>query len=613
MTPTDGSSDKEIIPARMTLTRPRRIGDVLVANGVVTSAQIDLALARQKEISPPKQLGKILIEMNLATEGQIAEAVAESLGVPFTILTTHMVQPEALQRLPADFVEANNLLPLCFAENWLTIAVDQFTDVFLIEEIRRLSHCQVQVVAADPTNIRQTRSQVLHASAIDPLPLNPSDSDGLDDLLETIAIDDLKVVENNQAPNESDISIQAIDSPVIKLVNYIIQKAVECAASDIHIEPDDTQFHVRYRVDGDLVSTVSPSSKLLPAVVSRLKIMADMDISERRLPQDGGMSITIGNRQIDLRVSMMATKFGEKVVMRIVDREAAVQSLNRLGFETKMLSQFRMLLQESNGIILVTGPTGSGKTTTLYGALTELVNAKHNISTIEDPVERHLKGTNQFQVHPQVGFTFASALRSLLRQDPDIIMVGEIRDSETAKLATEAALTGHLVLSTLHTNDALTAIPRLINMGVERYLVAACLRGVLAQRLVPRLCPHCRRATKLSVDEQNMLRFLCGGRIDLEISYCGTGCNKCKHKGFISRIGIFELLILNEQLLAGVAQNETLNTLRSFAEQHGFATLFDDGISKARQGLLQISNVFETASRIDQIISLTKHEDKLAA
>ncbi|MEX0742613.1 MAG: GspE/PulE family protein, partial [Phycisphaeraceae bacterium] len=448
---------------------------------------------------------------------------------------------------------------------------------------------------------RHTREALLKTTSTPPTDSHQESGASLNQILDQLVVDNLKVVEQEQQENVADLEAAATDSPVVKLVNYIIHKGVEMRASDIHIEPEDDSFRVRYRVDGHLIEAVRPSSRLLPAVISRIKIMSGMDISERRLPQDGGLTVMIGESPIDLRVSTMAAKLGEKVVMRLVNRDAAPLDLESLGFAPEMLAELRALMRTPHGIVLVTGPTGSGKSTTLYGALAEIVCEKDNISTIEDPVERRLRGTNQFQVNNAAGFTFASALRSLLRQDPDIIMVGEIRDAETAKLATEAALTGHLVLSTLHTNDAPTAVPRLANMGVEPYLLAASLRGVLAQRLVRRICPHCRKPSELTAATRASLMRLCGGTCPIDTVYEGTGCTRCRGQGAFGRVGVFELLRLNEEMLAGIAHDGSVRSVRALAKEQGFVTMLEDGLEKVRQGIISVNSLLEVVARAEDV------------
>lgn len=591
------SGDEILAAPGQDQVKSSKLGELLCQRGLITQRQLEAALHEQASASPRRQLAQILVDGQVVSASAMTQTLAESVGTPFVELSPAMIQPEALDVLPADYLTKHNVLPMSLVEGWLTIAVEHFTNVFLHEEIAHRCKAKVQVIAAEAQNIRATREALLdHASG----EVSDRTDDDLDSLLGPMGDDDLKVIEDAPSMDEADLEATATDSPVVKLVNFILRSAVEARASDIHIEPQENNFRCRIRVDGELMESIRPPLKMLPAVVSRIKILSGMDISERRLPQDGGMTVNLAGRPIDLRVSTMSTKSGEKVVMRIVDRDAAVKGLDSLGFDETMLKKFRQAAQASNGIVLVTGPTGSGKTTTLYSALTEIVSVKRNISTIEDPVERKLAGTNQFQVHPQAGFTFAAALRSLLRQDPDVIMVGEIRDPETAKLATEAALTGHLVLSTLHTNDAPTAIPRLINMGVEPYLVAASLRAVLAQRLVRQVCTHCRVSEPLDEAARHtftqLAKELGQSECPLEVSYHGKGCTRCKGAGFMGRAGVFELLCLSEAMLSQIARDSEMGNLRTIARTHGWTTLLEDGLEKVRRGVISTHGLLEIVS-----------------
>lgn len=579
----------------------RRLGALLIARGLLTAPQLDDALQQQRQQHDGQPLDRVLVKLGMVEEGEITAALADSVNLPFLHLNAELVQKTTLDCLPSDYLEKHNLLPLAITGNCLTIAIERFTNIFLIEDIARRTGFEVHAVAATADNIRSVRETLLRDRPTQTLTDVEADqrdsSDGLRNLLAQIDVDDLKVVESDQRLDEADLVADATDSPVVKLVNYIIKTAVEMHASDIHIEPEDSMFRVRYRVDGELLDSVRPSSQLLPAVVSRIKIMASMDISERRLPQDGGMTVTLGERPIDLRVSTMATKIGEKVVLRILDRGAKVRDLGSLGLSPDVHAKFRTAVTSPFGMVLVTGPTGSGKSTTLYAALAEIMSSRRNISTIEDPVEVRLRGANQFQVQPQSGFTFARALRSLLRQDPDIVMVGEIRDTETAKLVTEAALTGHLVLSTLHTNDAPTAIPRLVNMGVEPYLVAASLRSVLAQRLVRKLCPHCRKQAELSSVDRTLLASLFEGKCPVTSHFESAGCSRCRNLGYVGRVGIFELLDLDEDILTAVTHDPSIRALRAAARASKMKTLLTDGLEKVAAGSISATDLLEIVCR----------------
>ena len=520
---------------------------------------------------------------------------AESLGVPFVKLTPDMVQRDVLELIPANQLENDNLLPLSLSEGWLTIAIEKYTDLGLIDRLQAQTGYELMVIAADAENIRNVRAVLL--DTIDMVPRQPeSDISGeLGSLLRELDQSDVHI-EQAEVDVESQLIVDADASPVIKVVNAIIQNAVDAGASDAHIEPGDQQFRVRNRVDGELVEAIRLSMSLLPAVVSRIKIVAGMDISEKRVPQDGAISVSCSGRLIDLRVSTMATKYGEKVVMRITDCDSMNLSLDSLGMSPRMLKRFRSAVKNPTGIILVTGPTGSGKSSTLYATLTELNSDKANICTVEDPVERRLLGINQFQVNPQAGVTFARALRSLLRQDPDTLMVGEVRDAETARLATEAALTGHLVFSTLHTNDAAGAIPRLINMGVEPYLVAATVRVVLAQRLVRRVCQVCKQKVELTDLQRNTIKQMAGGMCDVEYEYVGRGCGRCNNTGLLGRTGIFECLMLNEQLLSQVMQAPDAGQICQITSGGNYISFIDDGLEKIREGQVTLEALLKVVA-----------------
>ena len=410
----------------------------------------------------------------------------------------------------------------------------------------------------------------------------------IDDIYEDIDDQDFSIIEK-QVQELADLEQAAGHSPVVKLVNYVIYSAVQDSASDIHIEPDDHQLRVRYRVDGRLFEKIAPPYRMHPAITSRVKIMSNLDISERRLPQDGDIHVMMDGRPIDLRVSTMPGKFGEKVVIRIIDSRNAILPLDKLGFSESMLEAWGGIIDQPNGVVLVTGPTGSGKSTTLYSVLSLLNSDELNISTVEDPVEVNLPRINQSQVNERAGFTFGLALRSMLRQDPDILMVGEVRDAETAQIVIQSALTGHLVFSTLHTNDASSAVTRLVNIGIEPYLVAAVLRGALAQRLVRKICPHCKEPYEPDPVIREAVEKYIG---PVESLHRGQGCSRCRGSGFAGRIGIFELLVPDEPLLAAIAGGANLQEIRELVNKQGFETLLHDGMAKVGGGLTTAEEVF---------------------
>jgi type IV pilus assembly protein PilB len=556
------------------------LGQILLDKGFLKPEQLQRALDEQRKGDGKKLLGEILLELRLATEENITEALADSFGVPFARITPKLVDPKIVPLFELSFLEKHQILPLFCVENVLTVAVPEPTNLFLIEELERVSGRDIQVVAATARDIRATLQTYL-----------PNDQVFvIDEIIEEVKPEEFTLVEQ-KVEDIADLQAAASDSPVVKLVNYCIYNAVKEGASDIHIEPDEGSLRVRFRIDGHLHERLRPPHMMHAAVASRIKIMAGLDIAERRLPQDGGIHVVMDKRPIDLRVSTMPGRSGEKVVIRVIDNEKATVNLERLGFGYETLKAFRKLIGLPNGIVLVTGPTGSGKSTTLYASLTEINAEDTNICTIEDPVEFKLPGINQFQVNEKAQFTFASALRALLRQDPDVIMVGEIRDSETAKLATQAALTGHLVFSTLHTNDAVGAITRLYNLDVEPYLVSATLSGVIAQRLVRKLCSQCKQSYEPSPSEKRQIERV-GGSVDL--LYKAKGCAKCRGTGFAGRIGIYELFVPDEQCIEKIAAGASLGELRAAAKLGGMTTLRMDGLDKVKAGVTTIEEILRS-------------------
>jgi type IV pilus assembly protein PilB len=555
------------------------LGQLLLEKNMLSSEQLERALEEQRRSNHQKLLGEILVELHFCTEDQITEALAQAYGVPYARVSPRVADPKVIPILPKEFLEKHGVLPLFLIEGTLTVAVHEPANVFLLEEIERLSGYRVQLVAATSRDIKATLQTYL-----------PNDKIFvIDDIIEEVQPEEFKLVET-KVEDIANLEAAAGDSPVIKLVNYCIFNAVKEGASDIHIEPGDNLLRVRYRIDGRLVERLRPPLGMAAAVSSRIKIMASLDISERRLPQDGGIHVMMDKRPIDLRVSTMPGKHGEKVVIRIIDNEKASVNLEKLGFNYETLKQWRKLIALPNGILLVTGPTGSGKSTTLYACLQELNQDDVNICTVEDPVEYNLGGVNQFQVNEKAGFTFASALRSLLRQDPDILMIGEVRDVETARLATQAALTGHLVLSTLHTNDAPSSITRLYNLGIEPYLVGATVCGVLAQRLVRKLCQHCKQPYEPSPNEKRQIERLAGGGT-VDQLFKPKGCARCRNLGYSGRIGIYELFVPDDQMFDLISNGASLNSLKAMANSQGMRTLRMDGLEKVKAGITTLEEV----------------------
>ncbi len=558
------------------------LGQLLLDRGLVKAEQLERALEEQRRSNHQKLLGEVLVELRICSEDQITEALAQAYGVPYARISPRIADPKVIACLPKEFLEKHQVLPLFLVEGILTVAVPEPANVFLVEEIERLSGYQVQVVAATVRDIRATLQTYLPNESVFVI----------DDIIDDVESEEFTVVDE-PVQDIASIEQMAGDSPVIKLVNYCIYTAVKDGASDIHIEPGENLLRVRYRIDGRLTEKLRPPFQMHAAVTSRIKIMAGMDISERRLPQDGGIHVMMDKRPIDLRISTMPSKCGEKVVIRIIDNEKTSVNLEKLGFGYDTLKQWRKLIAVPNGILLVTGPTGSGKSTTLYARLQEMNSDDVNICTVEDPVESNIAGVNQFQVNEKAGFTFANALRALLRQDPDLIMVGEIRDQETAKIATQAALTGPVVLSTLHTNDAPAAITRLFNIGIEPYLVSASVVGVMAQRLVRKLCQSCKEAYEPTINERRQIEKVSAG---VDKLYRAKGCPRCRNLGYSGRIGIYELFVPDDAVLDKISNGASLNEVRDLAKSAGMKPLRVDGIEKVKAGITSLEEVYRVTA-----------------
>jgi len=566
--------------SQIAVENKNQLGQLLIARGIVTGEQIVKALTEQEQKGHRKLLGELLVEMGYCTENQIASALAQGYGVPYAQISPKLCDPNVLEILPREFLEEYIVLPLFRVHGVLTVAVSEPTNVFLMDEIERVSGCKVQIVCSTAKDIKATLETYLPAANVFVI----------DEIIDEQGLEEFTLIENI-TQDISNLEEVAGQSPVVKLVNYLLYNAVRENASDIHIEPDDKKLRVRYRVDGKLYEKMGPPHQMHPAIVSRIKIMAELDIAQRRLPQDGGIHVLVEGRPVDLRVSVMPGIFGEKVVIRIIDPHKILFNLELLGFTYENLCLFRQVIQSPNGIVLVTGPTGSGKNTTLYAALSELNGEEANICTVEDPIECNISGVNQFQVNSGVGFEFFTALRSLLRQDPDIIMVGEIRDEATANIAVQAALTGHLVLSTLHTNDAPGAVTRLMDLKVAPYLVSASLTAVLAQRLVRKICPNCKTEYEPPVSIRKTVEKLSG---EADKFHRGVGCRKCRNTGYAGRIAIHELFVPDEEITEMINEHVSSKQLRAKALEKGMIPLELDGIEKVKAGIISIEEVLRT-------------------
>lgn len=536
--------------------------------------------------TPGKSLTQILLTMNVATEAQILSALAETLGLEFVTPVKEQIDPEAYKLLAPEYIRKHFVLPLTFeglgednSVKTLVVAVTDPNNVFLLDELRAKTKRSLRMVVCLPTDVNRIVEQMTSNA--------DATSAQVEEIIKDINEDDVQVMKESK-DDVTDLEKLGNESPIIRFVNYLIFDAIKQGASDIHIEPKEKELKIRYRIDGVLFESMNPPHAMQAAIISRLKIMANLDIAERRLPQDGRIRAMVHGRKVDLRVSTLPTAYGEKVVMRILDNKSINVSLDDLGFSENALTIWKKQIDQPHGILLVTGPTGSGKTTTLYSSLRCMDAATMNISTVEDPVEYHLGSATQVQVHDKIGMTFSAALRSLLRQDPDVVMLGEIRDSETANIAVQAALTGHLVLSTLHTNDAPSSVTRLINIGVEPYLISAALNAVLAQRLVRRVCQACKEEYAPTDDMKEFLKLQ---GFQGETTWRGKGCDKCRKTGYSGRLGIYEMMVMDDSLRDVVTANPDVNHLRKLCRERGLITLREDGFQKVMHGQTTVDEI----------------------
>lgn len=558
-----------------------KFGDLLVASGVLTLEQLDAAWRKKR--STGDELAETIIKNGWATADEVLRLLADFLEIPFIDLSDYSIDQAALASLPKEKAYKYSVLPVFLIGNALTVAMSDPGDVGLIDTIRRETGMEVEPAVSTAPAIANALEQYYGPNA---------NFDGAMDAVMQKIQQEQKLEEDKKTAEN--LQRLAEDAPVIQLVNLIISQAVKDGASDIHIEPDEDCLRVRNRIDGVLCETLLPPKNLQAAITSRIKILAEMDIAESRMPQDGRFQMSLDGKEVDIRCSMLPTVYGENIVMRILDKSSLLLNLDDLGLSAEMFKRLQTILASSYGIILVTGPTGSGKTTTLYSCLNAKNNAEVNIITIEDPVEYKLKLIRQSQVNVKAGLTFAAGLRSILRQDPDIVMVGEIRDSETAKTAVEAALTGHLVLSTLHTNDAPGALTRLSEMGVEPFLIASATEGVIAQRLVRKICPKCRVAYRPHTE---LLKEIGLNPQQREwIFYKGQGCAHCKNTGYRGRCGIYEIMVMDEEIRTLCLQRASTDLIKKAALKNGMRTLRQDGYLKVLRGITSIEEVLQATN-----------------
>lgn len=555
----------------MAIKTRKKLGDILVEANKITEDQLKYALDLQK--GKGDRLGKVLVDEGIISEKEILEVLEFQLGIPHVDLKQYYIDPKVVKAVPESLARKHNVIPINLYNNILTVAMNDPLNIFIIDEFKLVSGKEVQPAIALEEDIRNTIEYYYGKQTVEK------------------AVEDFTKEYNNLEDGfeiEKELINQVNNAPIVRLVNSIIEQAVLKKASDIHIEPGDKQLRIRFRIDGQLQEIMQTSIQTHGAFVARLKIMSNLNIAERRLPQDGRVEMDVGGKNLDLRISILPTVYGEKVVIRLLDRGSFLMSRKNLGFTESNALKFEQLLKIPHGIILVTGPTGSGKTTTLYSALRELNNPATNIITLEDPVEYRLDGVNQVQINPKIGLNFANGLRSILRQDPNIIMVGEIRDEETVKLAVRAAITGHLVLSTMHTNDAASSVVRMIDMGVEPYLVASALVGVISQRLIRKICPDCKKAYQASKKELKLLGL--DEKQDI-LLYRGEGCSNCHGLGYKGRTAIHEILIINNQHRDLINQKVSSEKLAKLSLKQGMETMYANCVQLVVQGITTIEEM----------------------
>ncbi len=554
------------------------IGNLLVEEGYITSRQLERAEAKAQEES--RDIDKVLIQMGYVSEDDVTQVKGKKMGCRYVDLSTVSIDPELSSRIPENMASQYKVIPIAQEGKMLTLAMVDPLNVMAIDDIRLVTGFDIEPVIVSETAIEKaigTHYGTTDLAEVDKISQELAATDW--------GAEGIEVIDDNEEElSEEDLAKMGDEAPIVKIVNLIIAQGINDGASDIHIEPEAKSLRVRYRVDGILHEVMTPPKHIQAPMTSRIKIMSNLDIAERRVPQDGKIHMTHDGREYDLRVSTLPTVHGEKTVMRILDKSSVRLGLDKLGFTHDNLTLWEDIVDKPYGMLLVTGPTGSGKSTTLYSCLNRLNVGDRNITTVEDPVEYQLEGINQTQTNNKAGLTFASALKSFLRQDPDIIMVGEIRDGATAKIAVEAALTGHLVLSTLHTNDSTGAISRLTEMDVEPFLVSSALIGVLAQRLTRRICPDCKESYRPTPEE--LRRFGLSVMPDEEILfYRGSGCDSCKMGGYRGRSGIHEVFTPTDRTRALILNHASNTELRQAAIEDGMRTMQDDGLAKTLQGL----------------------------
>jgi type IV pilus assembly protein PilB len=565
----------------------KRLGDILLEAGVITEQQLEEVL--QEQVTSRKRIGRLLIEKELITEEHLIDILERQLGISQVNLYNYNIDPKVASLIPMSLAQRYMVIPIGRKEQKIILAMADPMNIIALDDVAMITGSEIIPVIASESSVQHAINQIY----------------GLQESLE-MSLEDKKVKTKEDEEELARLRALVEDAPIVKVVNSLIHQAASEGASDIHIEPSGKGVRVRMRIDGILHDLMSPPKDTQPLIVSRIKIMANLDIAERRLPQDGRIQMQVGLNDINLRVSTMPTIHGEKVVIRLLEKDRVIVSLDKLGFNEHNFELYKQFLLNHSGMILVTGPTGCGKTTTLYSTLNYLNRPEDNIISVEDPVEYRLDGVNQIQVNPRINLNFANALRSILRQDPNIIMIGEIRDLETAEIATRAALTGHLVLSTLHTNDAVRAISRLIDMGVENYLITSSLVGVIAQRLVRLICPHCRESYALP-DREKILFQKIFRKVPLQTLYRGAGCKSCNQTGYRGRIAIHEVLSVSPAIRRLVLAGATVEQLQRQALVEGMVTLLEDGRRRVEEGITSLEEILRVAFNSMNIDGESRH------
>lgn len=556
----------------------KKIGTLLIEKGYVSETQINTALKIQKGSND--KLGDVLISTGVITEDQLVDVISEKLNIPKINLSTMVINPQILSEIPVEMAKRFTLIPIIKMANTLTVAMKNPLDVIALDEIKYHTKCVIKRVVAGDTAIKAAIEQYYTVA----------------DSVREILGDEK---ESEELEGSSELSLEQMaggEGAVVRMVNMILTRAIKDGASDVHFEPDEKELRIRYRVNGIMREEAAPPKKLQAEIISRLKIASDLDVSEKRLPQDGRMSISVKDNMVDLRVSTLPTIHGEKVVIRILDRSNLKTGLSELGMHSDILNAWSKHIQTSEGLILISGPTSSGKTSTLYASLQEINNIEKNIITVEDPVEYSLSLINQVQINEKANLTFASALRSMLRQNPDIVMIGEIRDTETAAIATRASLTGHLVFSTIHTNDAIGSITRLNDMGIERYMLSSALEAILAQRLVRTICEDCKEETTPLPTALNRA-FPDGIPADIKF-YQGTGCRTCRDSGYSGLTGIFELVGINDTIREMILNHESEAAIATEAKRRGYRPLFEYGMELVTDGVTTLDEILKVTSPV---------------